>query len=192
MGSINLETTLVSIDRLRSLPTDKGEKTPESVFAIFDDIWAKLLMLAKKLRDTLQLYNQKKQELGWGLEVNTLITKYKAIDESYSSARISAIGSIIGGVATLGIGASGVDAGAMLGQSSGQAVNGVFNLFASSLTREADRERAIADLQDKGAQSYAKTLNETLEKARDAMQQMMSLGRSLVDMLAQVLHALSK
>lgn len=184
--------TPVSIAQVKGLPTENNAPPPESILAIFDDIWAKLLMLAKQLRDVMQFYNQKKQELSWGLEVNTLHSKREAIDESFTAAKSAAIGSIIGGIATVGLCAKGGEAGTILGQSIGQGVNGIANWASSGQNRQADQERAISDLQDKGAQSYAKTLDETLTKARDIMQQMMDLGRNLVDVLTQMLRAFAR
>ncbi|WP_261371801.1 type III secretion system translocon protein SseD [Yersinia aldovae] len=163
---------------------------PDSFFAMFDEIWSKLLMLAKQLRDTMQFYNQKKQELGWGLEINTLKQSFKAIDDSYEAAKSAAIGGLFAGVFTLA-GAPFGEAGMSVGNAAGQAANGIANWVSASKTREADAEKAIADLQNKGAQSYAKTLDDTLMKAREIMQQMMDMGRSLVEVFSQVLRAIS-
>jgi len=165
---------------------------PESMLTIFDDIWSKLLLLAKQLRDTMQFYNQTKQELAWNLEVNTLHTRMQAIDKSYVASELGAIGSIIGGGATLGFGLQGGESGLLLGQSVGQTSSGIFNWSASSETRQSEQERSVADLQDKGAQAYVKTLNDTLEKAHEVMQQMMSLGRNLVEVLSMMLRAVAR
>lgn len=164
----------------------------ESMLTIFDDIWSKLLLLAKQLRDTMQFYNQTKQELAWNLEVNTLHTRMQAIDKSYVASELGAIGSIIGGGATLGFGLQGGESGLLLGQSVGQTSSGIFNWSASSETRQSEQERSVADLQDKGAQAYVKTLNDTLEKAHEVMQQMMSLGRNLVEVLSMMLRAVAR
>ncbi|WP_270221867.1 type III secretion system effector protein [Kosakonia cowanii] len=162
------------------------------MLTIFDDIWSKLLLLAKQLRDTMQFYNQTKQELAWNLEVNTLHTRMQAIDKSYVASELGAIGSIIGGGATLGFGLQGGESGLLLGQSVGQTSSGIFNWSASSETRQSEQERSVADLQDKGAQAYVKTLNDTLEKAHEVMQQMMSLGRNLVEVLSMMLRAVAR
>lgn len=172
---------------------EAGNSDPaESMLTIFDDIWSKLLLLAKQLRDTMQFYNQTKQELAWNLEVNTLHTRMQAIDKSYVASELGAIGSIIGGGATLGFGLQGGESGLLLGQSVGQTSSGIFNWSASSETRQSEQERSVADLQDKGAQAYVKTLNDTLEKAHEVMQQMMSLGRNLVEVLSMMLRAVAR
>ena len=172
---------------------EPGSSDPaESMLTIFDDIWSKLLLLAKQLRDTMQFYNQTKQELAWNLEVNTLHTRMQAIDKSYVASELGAIGSIIGGGATLGFGLQGGESGLLLGQSVGQTSSGIFNWSASSETRQSEQERSVADLQDKGAQAYVKTLNDTLEKAHEVMQQMMSLGRNLVEVLSMMLRAVAR
>ncbi|MDN5986709.1 MAG: hypothetical protein L0I35_04430 [Hafniaceae bacterium] len=47
-------------------------------------------------------------------------------------------------------------------------------------------------MQNKGAQSYAKTLDDTLVKSREIMQQMMDMGRSLVEVFSQILRSISR
>lgn len=173
-----------------------GSKSKEPMdlnafFSLFDEIWSKLLMLAKQLRDSMQFYNQKKQELGWGLEVNTLKQSMTAIDESYEAAKSSAIGGIFSGVLMLGCAPFG-EAGMAVGNAMGQMAGGIGNWVAGGKTRDADAEKAIADLQNKGAQSYAKTLDDTLVKSREIMQQMMDMGRSLVEVFSQILRSISR
>lgn len=169
----------------------KGTLDANDFFAMFDEIWSKLLMLAKQLRDTMQFYNQKKQELSWGLEINTLQQSVKAIDDSYGAAKAGAIGGICAGMLTVG-GAFYGEAGMTVGNAMGQMANGIGTWVSGSETRKADAEKAIAELQNKGAQSYAKTLDDTLMKAREIMQQMMDMGRNLVEVFSQVLRAISR
>ncbi|MCW1975703.1 UNVERIFIED_ORG: secreted effector protein SseD [Pantoea agglomerans] len=169
----------------------KGALDANDFFAMFDEIWIKLLMLAKQLRDTMQFYNQKKQELSWGLEINTLQQSLKAIDDSYGAAKAGAIGGMFAGVLTVG-GAFFGEAGMTVGNAMGQVANGIGSWASGSETRKADAEKTIAELQNKGAQSYAKTLDDTLMKAREIMQQMMEMGRNLVEVFSQVLRAISR
>lgn len=171
--------------------SNKGTIDVSDFFAMFDEIWSKLLMLAKELRDTMQFYNQKKQELSWGLEINTLQQSVKAIDDSYGAAKAGAVGGMFAGVLTVG-GAFFGEAGMTVGNATGQVANGIGSWASGSETRKADAEKAIADLQNKGAQSYAKTLDDTLLKAREIMQQMMEMGRNLVEVFSQVLRAISR
>ncbi|MGL5699436.1 MAG: type III secretion system effector protein [Kluyvera sp.] len=168
----------------------KATLDTNSFFTMFDEIWIKLLMLAKQLRDTMQFYNQKKQELGWGLEINALQQNLKAIDGSYNAAMASSIGGILGGVAMVG-GVFFGDVGMAVGNAASQGASGIGNLISGSETRKADAEKAVAELQNKGAQSYAKTLDDVLIKAREIMQQMMDMGRNLVEVFSQVLRAIS-
>lgn len=171
--------------------SSKGTLDANDFFAMFDEIWSKLLMLAKQLRDTMQFYNQKKQELSWGLEINTLQQSVKTIDDSYGAAKAGAIGGMFAGVLTVG-GAFFGEAGMTVGNAMGQVANGIGTWASGSETRKADAEKAIAELQNKGAQSYAKTLDDTLMKAREIMQQMMEMGRNFVEVFSQVLRAISR
>lgn len=169
----------------------KGTLDAKDFFAMFDEIWSKLLMLAKELRDTLQFYNQKKQELGWGLEINTLHQSVKAIDNSYGGAKAGSIGGMFAGMMTVG-GAFLGEVGMTVGNAMGQVVNGIGTWASGSETRKADAEKAIAELQNKGAQSYAKTLDDTLMKGYEVMQKMMDMGRNFIEVFNQVLRAISR
>jgi len=184
----------------------KGTLDANDFFSMFDEIWSKLLMLAKELRDTMQFYNQKKQELSWGLEINTLQQSEKAIDDSYGAAKAGAIGGMLaGGLMVSGGAIGGMFAGELIaggpffgevamtvGNSMGKVADGIGTWASGSETRKADAEKAIAELQNKGSQSYAKTLDDTLVKAREIMQQMMDMGRNLVEVFSQVLRAISR
>src|SRR5471030_3155214 len=83
------------------------------------------------------------------------------------------------------------DIGMAVGNAAGQTVNSIGNCVSAGQTRTADAEKAIAELQSQGAQSYAKTLDDTLMKGREIMQQMLDMGRSLVEVFSQVLRAIS-
>lgn len=188
---IPADRTLSASRSVNAQDSTKGTLDANDFFAMFDEIWSKLLMLAKQLRDTMQFYNQKKQELGWSLEINTLQQSVKAIDDSYGAAKAGAIGGMFAGGLTIG-GAFFGEAGMTVGNAMGQAANGIGTWASGSETRKADAEKAIAELQNKGAQSYAKTLDDTLMKAREIMQQMMDMGRNLVEVFSQVLRSISR
>lgn len=169
----------------------KGTFDTTDFFTTFDDIWNKLLMLAMQLCNTIQFYNQKKQELSWGLEINALQQSFKAIDDSYGAAKAGAIGGMFAGGLMVG-GVFFGEAGMAVGNGMGQVANGIGTWMSGNETRKADAEKSIAELQNKGAQSYAKTLDDTLMKAREIMQQMMDMGRNLVEVFSQVLRAISR
>ncbi|ARF52354.1 type III secretion system effector protein (plasmid) [Pantoea stewartii subsp. stewartii DC283] len=183
--------TLSVNDSVNVQGSGKGALDANDFFAMFDEIWSKLLMLAKQLRDTMQFYNQKKQKLSWGLEINTFQQSVKAIDDSYDAAKAGAIGGMFAGALTVG-GSFFGEAGMTVGNAMGQVANGIGSWVSGSETRKADVEKAIAELQNKGAQSYAKTLDDTLMKAREIMRQMMEMGRNLVEVFSQVLRAISR
>ncbi len=74
---------------------------------LFDDIWMKLMELAKKLRDIMRSYNVEKQRLAQELQVNVLQTQMKTIDEAFRASMITAGGAMLSGVLTIGLGAVG-------------------------------------------------------------------------------------
>ncbi|ETA88614.1 Secretion system effector SseD [Salmonella enterica subsp. enterica serovar Cubana] len=164
----------------------------ESMLLLFDDIWMKLMELAKKLRNIMRDYNVVKQQLAWGLQVNVLQTQMKTIDEAFRASMITAGGAILSGVLTIGLGAVGGETGLIAGQAVGHTAGGVMGLGAGAAQRQSDQDKAIADLQQNGAQSYNKSLTEIMEKATEIMQQIMGVGSSLVAVLAEILRALTR
>lgn len=172
-------------------PSGEGMGT-ESMLLLFDDIWTKLMELAKKLRDIMRSYNVVKQRLGWELQVNVLQTQMKTIDEAFRASMITAGGAILSGVLTIGLGAVGGETGLIAGQAVGHTAGGVMGLGAGVAQRQSDQDKAIADLQQNGAQSYNKSLMDIMEKAAEIMQQIIGVGSSLVSVLAEILRALTR
>lgn len=172
-------------------PSGEGMGT-ESMLLLFDDIWTKLMELAKKLRDIMRSYNVVKQRLGWELQVNVLQTQMKTIDQAFKASMITAGGAILSGVLTIGLGAVGGETGLIAGQAVGHTAGGVMGLGAGVAQRQSDQDKASADLQQNGAQSYNKSLMDIMEKAAEIMQQIIGVGSSLVTVLAEILRALTR
>ncbi|HGJ4156367.1 TPA: SPI-2 type III secretion system translocon protein SseD [Salmonella enterica subsp. enterica serovar Grumpensis] len=172
-------------------PSGEGMGT-ESMLLLFDDIWTKLMELAKKLRDIMRSYNVVKQRLGWELQVNVLQTQMKTIDQAFKASMITAGGAILSGVLTIGLGAVGGETGLIAGQAVGHTAGGVMGLGAGVAQRQSDQDKAIADLQQNGSQSYNKSLMDIMEKAAEIMQQIIGVGSSLVTVLAEILRALTR
>ncbi|EHO0148389.1 SPI-2 type III secretion system translocon protein SseD [Salmonella enterica] len=172
-------------------PSGGGMGT-ESMLLLFDNIWMKLMELAKKLRNIMRDYNVEKQRLSWELQVNVLQTQMKTIDEAFRASMITAGGAILSGVLTIGLGAVGGETGLIAGQAVGHTAGGVMGLGAGVAQRQSDQDKAIADLQQNGSQSYNKSLTEIMEKATEIMQQIIGVGSSLVAVLAEILRALTR
>ncbi|ECC1660053.1 SPI-2 type III secretion system translocon protein SseD [Salmonella enterica subsp. salamae] len=170
-----------------------GERVDtDSLLLLFDEIWMKLMDLAKKLRDIMRSYNVVKQRLTWELQVNVLQTQLKTIEQTFKASMITAGGAMLSGVLTIGLGAAGGESGLIAGQAIGHTAGGVMGLGAGVAQRQSDQNKAIADLQQNGAQSYNKSLMDILEKATEIMQQIMGVGGALVEVLAQILRALTR
>ncbi|EKT7565851.1 SPI-2 type III secretion system translocon protein SseD [Salmonella enterica] len=176
-----------------STQSPSGERVDtDSLLLLFDEIWMKLMELAKKLRDIMRAYNEVRQQLNWGLQVNVLQTQMKTIDQAFKASMITAGGAMLSGVLTIGFGAVGGETGLIAGQAMGHTTGGAMGLGAGVAQRQSDQDKAIADLQQNGAQSYNKSLMDILDKATEIMQQIMGVGSSLVEVLAQILRALTR
>ncbi|EAA8945971.1 SPI-2 type III secretion system translocon protein SseD [Salmonella enterica] len=176
-----------------SAQSQSGERVDtESLLLLFDVIWTKLIELAKKLRDIMRTYNETRQRLTWELQVNVLQTQMKTIDQTFTASMITAGSAMLSGVLTIGLGAAGGETGLILGQAMGHTAGGVMGLGAGVAQRQSDQDKAIADLQQNGANSYNKSLMDIMDKAVEIMQQIMGMGTSMVDILAQMLRALTR
>ncbi|HER1248045.1 TPA: SPI-2 type III secretion system translocon protein SseD [Salmonella enterica subsp. salamae serovar 48:z:e,n,x,z15] len=176
-----------------STQSPSGERMDtDSLLMLFDEIWMKLMELAKRLRDIMRSYNVVKQRLTWELQVNVLQTQMKTIEQTFKASMITAGGAMLSGVLTIGFGAVGGETGLIAGQAIGHTAGGVMGLGAGVAQRQSDRDKAIADLQQNGAQSYNKSLMDIMDKAVEIMQQIMGMGSSLVEVLAQIFRALTR
>lgn len=176
-----------------STQSPSGERVDtESLLLLFDEIWMKLIELAKKLRDIMRSYNEVRQQLNWELQVNVLQTQMKTIDQTFKASMITAAGAILSGVLTIGFGAAGGETGLIAGQAVGHTAGGIMSLGAAAAQRQSDQDKAIADLQQNGAQSYNKTLMDIMDKAVEIMQQIMGMGTSMVEVVAQMLRSLTR
>ncbi|ENG0936708.1 SPI-2 type III secretion system translocon protein SseD [Salmonella enterica] len=176
-----------------STQSPSGERVDtDSLLLLFDEIWMKLMELAKKLRDIMRAYNEVRQQLNWGLQVNVLQTQMKTIEQTFKASMITAGGAMLSGVLTIVFGAAGGETGLIAGQAIGHTAGGVMGLGAGAAQRQSDQNKAIADLQQNGAQSYNKSLMDIMDKATEIMQQIMGVGSSLVEVLAQILQALTR
>lgn len=186
-------TMLSSLLAPSSAQSQSGERVDtESLLLLFDVIWTKLIELAKKLRDIMRTYNETRQRLTWELQVNVLQTQMKTIDQAFKASMITAGGAMFSGVLTIGLGAAGGETGLILGQAMGHTAGGVMGLGAGVAQRQSDQDKAIAELQQNGANSYNKSLMDIMDKAVEIMQQIMGMGTSMVDILAQMLRALTR
>ncbi|ECF6083043.1 pathogenicity island 2 effector protein SseD [Salmonella enterica] len=173
--------------------TQSGERVDfESLLLLFDKIWMKLLELAKKLRDILRSYNEVRQKLSWELQVNALKTQMQAIDKTCEASILTGVGSCLSGMLTMGFGVVGGESGVIFGQGVGHTAMGGFGVGAGIVQRQGDQEGAIAGLQQTGAQSYSKNMMDIMDKALDVMQQILGMGTSLVEVLAQMLRSLAR
>lgn len=176
-----------------STQSPSGERMDtDSLLMLFDEIWMKLMELAKRLRDIMRSYNVVKQRLTWELQVNVLQTQMKTIEQTFKASMITAGGAMLSGVLTIGLGAVGGETGLIAGQAIGHTAGGVMGLGAGVAQRQSDQDKAIADLQQNGAQSYNKSLMDIMDKAVEIMQQIMGMGSSLVEVLAQIFRALTR
>jgi secreted effector protein SseD len=192
------------ISTVPAAATEHGEGTAMQWDAgnTFDIVnsWLELAKLNMLARDVIQSYEQRRRFIEWGLEINALETKKKAIDDSFRASQISAIGGILSGVTSIagagfgGTGRCGLDVatGTQIGSAAGGIGSQFANGYAAGYTRQAEEERAIGELQDKGAQSYMKTLEESITQAREIMRRAMEVGQQYMVINGDLLKTLAR
>lgn len=183
-----------------------GNAELDDFFAIFDQLWGVLLNLARRLRDVMRMYNEKKQMLGWELDVNALSTSLNSINLSFSASCAKSFGSLLNGCFKLygdncpdnaveaveGVGDVEIGEAGKKWNTMGTMAEGSLSIASAYLSRIAETERAMAEFKNKNAQSYNRNLDEILQKAIEIMQQMMDMGRKMVEVFSQTLHAFAK
>lgn len=208
-GKGNPAPTLASATDATAAPA-AVKPDPGAELMMYDEIWAKLLMLSKRLRDMMNAYNAQRQALSWQLDVNALTKTRSGIEKAFQAEMISAAGGMATGVCT-GAGAiSGVrkvngvkegkgdvfdrnrlfDSHVGRGRDVGQSIGSGFTMGGSQLTKEANTAKAEADLLNKSAQAYAKTQEELQAQVREVMRQMLEMGQKYVEQYSQALQHL--
>lgn len=164
----------------------------EDMMSDLSNIIFQMNILFKKMRDVLNVYNQKQQVLGWDIQVSSMQNRRDAIDKTAAGAITSGVCTILSGVV------SGVGAVASLkfgdiathgGSALGQLGAGSGKLVEGNNTREADLLRMISDLQSSGAQSYNKNMSELSDKMNESRQNMKDLGNSINNIMSQITMA---
>ncbi|EPU3933608.1 type III secretion system effector protein [Morganella morganii] len=171
--------------------SSKGTSDITDFLAGINERLIMMLMQINKLRDALQLINQKKQALGWGLEVNALQQNVKAIDSSFYAAVCGAVCGIIGGV-LMTVGVSRSEVWTIAGNAAEKLVNNAGALASARKTREADQEKAIGGLQNQGAQAYVKTQDDSLVKGNEINKYWIDFNSNMVEQDGQLRHTLSR
>lgn len=164
----------------------------KDIISNLSDIIFQMNILFKKMRDILNTYNQKQQELGWNIQVSSMHNKREAIEKTAAGAIASGVCTLLSGVVSgVGAGASfkvgeiGVHAGTALGQLG----SGSGKLVEGDMARNAELLRMTSELQSSGAQSYNKNISESLDKENDSRQNMKDLGNIVSNIMGQIAMA---
>lgn len=203
--SASMLTSALGVNSAASTP---AKRDPQTELMMYDEIWAKLLILSKRLRDMMNAYNAQRQALAWELDVNSLTKTRAGIEKSFQAAMCNAAGGMATGVCTGAGAVSGLRAVKSAVQSSknilehnqlldghinrgrdvGHSINSGCAAGAGELTKEAETSKAEADLLNKSAHAYAKTQDELQAQAKDIMRQMLEMGQKYVEQYSQALQ----
>lgn len=194
MGITVSSPIILSGENEISAVKDRGDISGniKDIISNLSDIIFQMNILFKKMRDILNVYNQKQQELGWGIQVISMHNKREAIDKTAAGAIANGVCTILSGVVS-GVGAGvsfkvgeiGVHAGTALGQLG----SGSGKLVEGDMARNAELLRMTSELQSSGAQSYNKNISELLDKVNELRQNMKDLGNTINNIMGQITMA---
>ncbi|MBS0056525.1 chemotaxis protein [Yersinia sp. Marseille-Q3913] len=169
------------------------ESNIDDVLSSLSDVIFKMFELFKKMRDLLSAYNQKQQELGWDLQVNSMNQKRESIADTYqasilsgSSALLSGSVGIAGGVASLSpLG----ELASHAGTGAGKISEGGFKIGEGGWTRDAELSRMTGDLQNSNSQSYAKSISALQNSLSESRQSSKELSKDVTNIINQIAMA---
>ncbi|MFS1582504.1 MAG: hypothetical protein ACL7AY_16160 [Candidatus Arsenophonus phytopathogenicus] len=209
----DIQSTLPATNSVTQYNTSSYSDGMESISQI-NELMMMLTEMLKKLRNTLQEFNQKQQELGWNIQVASMDKKREGIDNANSAAKWAAWGQIAAG----GIGLAGTGAGALYGRSAAVAANtvdkanqamqtsltvggqigsglghgtqGITQIQSANDTKLAELDKLTGELQTTNAQNYAKNTNDLADKIRQVSEQMRAFTKDLVELHSRINSAI--
>ncbi|CNI98735.1 MULTISPECIES: hypothetical protein [Yersinia] len=181
----------------QNMPSVDGKSFRESniddVLTSLSDVIFKMFELFKKMRDLLNAYNQKQQELGWDLQVNSMSQKREAIDDSCAASTFSGAGNIVSGIFSFGGGAASVKCGELtshIGSGLGGISAGGCKITEGNLARDAEISRMTGDLQNSNSQSYAKSISELQNSLSESRQSSKEFSKDITNIINQIAMAM--
>lgn len=160
--------------------------------AQINELIIKLAEVLKKLRNILQEFNQKQQELGWNIQTSSLDKKRQGIEDAYDAAKLIGAFQIVSGAVGVLSGAFAKQFGEIsthLGQATSKGLEGSGQLGSAEMTKKAELEKVEGDFQAMNAQNYAKNIKDSWDKACQLSEQMRSIVKDLVDLYTRISSA---
>lgn len=179
-----IQSTLSPTNSVTQCNTSSYSDGMESISQI-NELMIMLTEILKKLRNTLQEFNQKQQELGWNIQVASMNKKREGIESAYSAASAAAGTQIIGGI----VGVAGCPLGQIgmtAGQSVGHMIQGLGQMESADFTKTAELNKLTAELEATNAQNYAKNTNDLADRIRQVSEQMRAFTKDLVELHSRI------
>ncbi|SPP32167.1 Secreted effector protein SseD [Arsenophonus endosymbiont of Aleurodicus floccissimus] len=160
--------------------------------AQINELIIKLAEGLKKLRNILQEFNQKQQELGWNIQASSLDKKRQGIEDAYDAAKLTGAFQIVSGSVGVLNGAFAKQFGEIathFGQATSKGLEGSGQLGSAEMTKKAELEKVEGDFQAMNAQNYAKNIKDSWDKACQLSEQVRSIVKDLVDLYTRISSA---
>ncbi|MGL5343488.1 MAG: hypothetical protein ACRC9O_02320 [Plesiomonas sp.] len=174
----------------KKISINGGSPLLVSLNSIGDDIYTlvqAMYLLAKRVRDLLQDYNQKQQSYGWQIRTLAINKKIDAINTTKGAGELTGAGSIIGGVAGILLGV-GTASSAFAGPAN-QMIDSAFGIRSAAVIADADINKQRADLVEVNANNYLQSLDSVSAKSTEIMERLFEFARSITALKAQIMGA---
>ncbi|MBE8167552.1 MAG: hypothetical protein HAW66_04195 [Shewanella sp.] len=173
-----------------------GSMSGAAAIAEINDLMTKLATLFQELRNIIQDFDVKQEQLAWAVQVSGYDQKSAGIGQQATASILSGSFTIVGGAfgvlgGSLGAGFSS-EAAAIAGQSIGKSLEGSGGVANATLSKTAEEEKLVGGFDESNANTFIKKLVEMLERARKTSADMVSLLTELTQLHRSLENALMK
>ncbi|MGL4600162.1 MAG: hypothetical protein ACRCVE_01390 [Plesiomonas sp.] len=158
-----------------------------NISASIDTLVQQMFLLAKRMRDLLQDYNQKQQIYAWNIKILAIDKKLDSIEATKGSAILSSVGQITGGC--IGVGLSFTPLGGVISSPISQVTNSIFGTASASKGAVASQKEQRANLIDTGAMSYLDSLKVVSNKFDEVMKNFFDFFHTIVNLKSRLLES---
>ncbi|MGB0895572.1 MAG: hypothetical protein ACPGUD_14340 [Parashewanella sp.] len=179
-----------TVDPLLSGEVQDGAEAIEQI----NELMTKLADLFKKLRNLIQDFNVKQEDLAWAVQIAGMVKKREGISDAAEAMYFQAAFTLGAGLLSTGFGAAGAkwDAAATIGQGAGRVAEGFGSIAQADVNTKAELEKLVGGFDDTNAQTFVKKLVELVERARKTSNDMIQLLVELTQLHRSIENALMR
>lgn len=157
--------------------------------ATLQELIARLQKIGGEMRDMERAFGGAMQRVLFDKQLLALDTKRKAIDETFSASMASSIAQAVGGAVSMFGAGSGSQIGTSAADGLSKAGQGIAGVASAGMTRDAQESQLLGEFQTQVADQVDKSLATTINRAREASEQMRASTQALTTLHGQLTSA---